>query len=283
MDIVFAFDENYSDPACVAILSMLKTVSEPKALTLHLLSPEITKVAWHNLRTIASKNGAKLILYGTLPDLQMNHLPVNGRMSAAVYRLLTIPAVVDCERVVYLDADVLVRADIRGLYETDLLDYPLGAVSYPEMGNVEQRIEKLKMRSDSYFNSGVMLMDLTQWRKQGLAEEAVAFGSTHPSLLETWDQCALNAVIDGRYLELNEKWNYALSYSRSHRLANSANIVHFTGRDKPWHLTGSASYAEEYLQLASELPIPRNRRKVRLRDIRRLPKYLARRFWQEFS
>ncbi|KAG8213381.1 nucleotide-diphospho-sugar transferase [Butyriboletus roseoflavus] len=60
------------------------------------------------------------------------------------------------ERAIYLDADVLVRKDLRELWNTDLGGHSLAAV--PNIGRHRG------VRRDGHFNSGVLLLDLTRTR-----------------------------------------------------------------------------------------------------------------------
>ena len=101
------------------------------------------------------------------------------------------------------------------------------------------------MESD-YFNSGVLLKDLEQCRKEIVPEEVFAFSQEHKATLLLPDQDILNAMYGGRILPLDDIiWNYDARNYNSYRLrsygkadmdwvmAHTA-ILHFCGRAKPW-------------------------------------------------
>src|SRR5262249_16597258 len=71
----------------------------------------------------------------------------------------------DVTRVLYLDADIVVVGNIAPLWSTDLEGALLGTIDIP---GAEQGVKLLGMRAeDGYFNAGVLLIDLKQWRETG--------------------------------------------------------------------------------------------------------------------
>src|SRR3974390_3144824 len=68
----------------------------------------------------------------------------------------------DVDRVLYLDADIVVVGSIAALWTTELEGALMGAVDIPGAG---QFVTGLGMRAeDAYFNAGVLVIDLAQWR-----------------------------------------------------------------------------------------------------------------------
>src|SRR5579885_288398 len=69
----------------------------------------------------------------------------------------------DVERVLYLDADIVVTGSIASLWNTDLGEALFGAVDIP---GSDRGVCHLGLRpEDGYFNSGVLLFNLKQWRE----------------------------------------------------------------------------------------------------------------------
>jgi lipopolysaccharide biosynthesis glycosyltransferase len=94
-----------------------------------------------------------------------------------------------------------------------------------------RQFHRLGIEGNRYFNSGVLVCDLTAWRTRRVGERALAFARSAGNRLVLWDQDALNATLVGDWLELPEKWN---------RWASSVGpledcIIHFTMSPKPWH------------------------------------------------
>jgi lipopolysaccharide biosynthesis glycosyltransferase len=172
-------------------------------------------------------------------------LSLPSHISSATYYRLYIPELIDESKVLYLDSDIVVDGPISDLYETDIDDYYLAAVTDPGM----TRNETLGMASDSkYFNAGVLLLNLPMWRRDRIKDRVIDFVDKNPSLILWCDQDGLNAIIDGRWKELHLRYNLherfyqnglilQLSDSHQEQLGSALaapTIIHYTGSDKPW-------------------------------------------------
>lgn len=155
------------------------------------------------------------------------------------YRIL-IPNLLDegISKALYLDCDMIVRTDISELWDTNIEEFDLAAVderTFLTEENIKGKMNRLSLPSDSYyFNAGLLLMNLDRWRAKNIPSEIAEFIQNNPDKLELLDQDALNAVLNNRWLPLDQKWNYF--YTRSKKLPfTSAAILHFQGPIKPWN------------------------------------------------
>lgn len=144
--------------------------------------------------------------------------------------------VLPVERILYVDADTLVRSDLRELWNVDLQGKTLGAV--PDIGFPMGHPGVAKAL---YFNAGVLMMDLAKLRARlpKLVEQAGEMkGSVHA------DQDVLNTVLRDEWHPLDLKWNAQGlgTYSKCHSPERDAlnltsldrpSIVHFTGPTNP--------------------------------------------------
>jgi lipopolysaccharide biosynthesis glycosyltransferase len=138
-------------------------------------------------------------------------------------RLLVANLLPSGGRVLYLDCDTIVNTSLRPLFAIDLEGQALAAVG-----------------DSGYFNTGVLLVDLDAWRRERVGERTLEYARQHPDQLEFPDQSALNAVLDGQFLRLDERWNVKRKKAGDFR---SAWIVHFTGI-KP-HMAKCSNPAKE--------------------------------------
>jgi lipopolysaccharide biosynthesis glycosyltransferase len=73
-----------------------------------------------------------------------------------------------------------------------------------------------------------------------LGESALAFIRKNPELCELPDEHALNALLDGDFVELSPVWNMRPAkrwHAVTHEIARPV-IVHHVGEDKPWRRYG---------------------------------------------
>ncbi|MBL8907139.1 MAG: hypothetical protein JNM20_10730, partial [Rhizobiales bacterium] len=151
-----------------------------------------------------------------------------------------LPNLLQEERVIYLDSDLLVKLDIAPLVNLDLSPYILGVAG---IGTFEYSIESVFYASlgldpkAKYFNSGVMVMDLKGWRESKISERCIEFGRLHPAELKTADQTLLNYVFyKNQFVELTPAFNRTTYPNAKPITADTQAIIHFVGSPKPWDI-----------------------------------------------
>lgn len=184
-------------------------------------------------------------------------LPIRAHYSLDTYSRLWLadffPDTVD--RVLYLDSDLIVVGDIRELWDTDLAGNLLAAASIP--GSTKCDFLSIPERC-GYFNAGVLLTDLRQWRETRAIDEVVAFVAANPEKLADVDQDALNACFYKRRAHLPYIWNVISPFYFAHHplglspeevetIRRNAKIVHFNGASKPWSYMSQHPRRGDYL------------------------------------
>ena len=86
----------------------------------------------------------------------------------ASYRL-KLSSLVKGEKIIYLDSDLVVLGDIRELWDYDITDYYIAGVEdkYSDMMKCRVNLSE----SDTYFNSGVIVMNLKRFREDRIEAE----------------------------------------------------------------------------------------------------------------
>jgi hypothetical protein len=88
------------------------------------------------------------------------------------------------------------------------------------------------------FNSGAMLVDTREWKRQGCFDRIIEFCTKYPKELRAADQTALNALYSTNCFALPAQFNVKLS-SVERKCEIDSGIYHFLGSPKPWDLLGS--------------------------------------------
>ena len=175
-------------------------------------------------------------------SLKNYHLPLPHLSYAAFFRYF-IPQFVTEEKALYLDADIIVRDSIEELFSEDFDGFPIAAV--------EDDLAK------NTFNSGVMLIDVESWRREGITEKLLQLTNEfHES--SYGDQGILNRLFKNNWKRLPQKYNFMVGmdtvarnygidswYTESLKVENEAKIIHYTGR-KPWYLVNLNRFREEW-------------------------------------
>ncbi len=149
------------------------------------------------------------------------------------------------DKILYLDADLLIAGDVSALFRLDMGAHAVAAVPagrlWVGVPDAEKswrlgHMQALGMTPPyPYFNSGVLLIAVESWNRKQLTNRTLEFIRKHPDICLLPDEDALNGVLDGDILELSPIWN---ARPRS-RFAFSMEevlpvIVHYDGPLKPW-------------------------------------------------
>ena len=233
INVAFCIDDNFAPYLAVSVASLIKNTDSHVAVNvIGNLSDEV-KQALSMLRSdkaeITFVSYDEGITRGELSERYQGRL--NG-ITFVRYALAEILSQLD--KVIYLDADILVTGDIKALWEQSLGSNTVGVVEDHSLMS-QNRPETIELFSQTYFNAGVMLIDLVRWRENDTFRHLTR---VHRSKKE-WeynDQDVLNKVLDGQAQYLNSKFN-SQTYTLMHTDVESPVVVHFTGQEKPWHLS----------------------------------------------
>lgn len=175
------------------------------------------------------------------------------------FRLLMPELLRNYDKVLYLDSDMVVNADIAELYETDIDDYLLAACLDPDTAGLYNGFQPskrvymdnvLKMEEPyKYFQAGTILFNLKMFRENYSTKQILEFASSQK--WELLDQDVLNCLAQGKVKYVDMSWNvmYDWQYIREKEIIRRApkymydmyqearknpRIIHYAGPEKPW-------------------------------------------------
>jgi lipopolysaccharide biosynthesis glycosyltransferase len=248
-------NRNYSQHLCVLLFSLLMNNTqhsfdivvvsrEPLGPDEDLIRKSLSRFERFNLR---------FVMFQTPPELI---LPLRLHYTLDAYTRIWIADFFpeDVSRVLYLDVDMLAVGDITALWQADLEGHLIGAVTIP--GSTRCALLGIP-EVTGYFNSGVLLFDLAQWRQTDAVTEVVRYIAANPDKLLDADQDALNACFFARRKPLPYIFNVISPFYFPHHdlgisdealmeIRRQAVIVHFNGVMKPWHYLSRHPRAGDY-------------------------------------
>jgi lipopolysaccharide biosynthesis glycosyltransferase len=253
-----AFDERYLTPARVMIDSLVAHLPDGTRPVLH--------VAHSSLSPTVQEQVASLVETRFLTpsaDLAAT-IPRHPRLPAeAAYPLLLPELLPDLERVLFLDADLLVCDDVSPLWQTCLDGRAVAAVTDAAVERCSAQRGVTDWRrlgipaAHAYFNGGVLLIDLRAWRERDVTARTLAYLESHFDAAAFLHQGALNAVLWDDWLALDPRWNMLASVAGRRGDGAAPGIVHFAGRMKPWLGPVGGPYEAPYLRALERLGIAR--------------------------
>lgn len=290
--VALATDRAYLPWTATAVLSCLRAHPDPGVVDVHLAhAADVTAEDLRRLQAMVESEGGRLhplpvaaLDLGPLPSGVLAH---GGAVSCA--RLALPEALPQVDRLVYLDADTLVRRPLDELWSVALHDRPLAAVRNVVEPAAADRVRTLGADPDRYLNSGVLVMDLARMRELDTSAALLDVVRREGERLLWVDQDALNLALGADWLELHPRWNAQNSFwhwpDRAERLLGTdlvraarddPAVLHFEGPwlCKPWHYLCDHPHVEGYRALLQQTPwagTPLTDRTVATRGIRRLP------------
>ncbi|NMA97884.1 MAG: hypothetical protein GX970_07210 [Phyllobacteriaceae bacterium] len=195
------------------------------------------------------------------------------RFHPVIYARLFLGELVDpnVSRILYLDSDTMVRTTLDPLFDMNLEGFAIAAVQQPDrmhcVAGRDLNTRKALSLVEPYFNSGVMLIDLEQYRKMNFPEK-LSTVSREELALFYYDQDIINFCFRGRILELAPRWN--LQNPEPANEAYNPLILHYSADAKPWVFWSRVAFKKTYRHVMTNAHYYRYRRERIGRMVRRL-------------
>jgi lipopolysaccharide biosynthesis glycosyltransferase len=268
--ILVSADAGYGAWLGVMLASLLRFDHGAK-LHIHLMSDGIDRPTLDTIAAMVEAAGAQLTIYDVAPllDGRKGTLPVHDYISRATYTKVFFDAIVPptVERVIYLDVDLVCRGSLRDLWAVDLgggvaavaVDCAIGRDAVGDLAAAarkarDRHAERLGLPQDgTYFNTGLIVIDVVQWREQGIAIASAQWTKNNESLVQIAEQDSLNAVLRGRVAWLDDRWNWLAVWAWREPPEDVA-ICHFAGPDKPWYADYAGPGAADWLAAKAASP-----------------------------
>lgn len=260
INICFCIDEGYV-PYLGAVLTSLIDSNKHNTIDIYVLTSDVSESSKQRLEAAVKAITNFTITFVNAKDQNIKRLEAGGHISSATYIRFEIPELLSkIDKVLYLDADLIILDDIVDYWNIDISEYYVAAVENPFF----DRYSSLGMKpSYGYFNAGVLLINLSKWRKDNVKEKALDFLNENKINAIMYDQDALNAIFSGCWKKVGLRWNLQTSYLRrklqlpTHITEitdayNTPGIIHFSSSSKPWDFLDPHPYTSVYKKYEGE-------------------------------
>jgi lipopolysaccharide biosynthesis glycosyltransferase len=238
------------------------------------------------IQQVVNDYGKNVLFYHVDKEL-FKGFPISGHINYAAYFRFLLPSVLpDLDKVLYLDCDMIVDGDLKELWNIDIENYALAGVRDSENDNIRLYNRLGYEQSLGYINSGVLLINLKEWRKDNILTTAIKALTSSPLKYQYHDQDFINEFYCDRKLLIDFKFNlmefFLFSYNKFiisrkyfhdiERAIKKPTIIHFCGHIKPWHIEYSSpikyifcKYADKQ-QYISDIYTYQRSKKQRIKD-----------------
>ncbi len=240
IDVAMSVDDSYAKYCAATMCSILDNKNEDDEIFFHILHGDILQ---ENIEKLALFPDIKLYKLNESEFSPYVRRETHVGFTPMFYRLKLASILKDIKKVVYLDCDIIVKKSLSELYSVDITDYALAARSatgYPE-GSYKENMDRLGLpmvEGSFYFNSGVVFMNLEKIRNENIEDEFFEYLKVNSQIIQFADQDTLNAVLQGKCLAIDSKFNYVPNPKYHNRefcknLPEDIVVLHFAGA-KPW-------------------------------------------------
>lgn len=210
IDVLYQFNEKYAPYAGVSITSLLENNRHFGEIRIFILGEGLSRESSRRLTEAVSGYGREIIFIDTesqIKKMKEINMPAYRGSYAANLRLF-LPYLVDetVEKILYLDADTAVTGRLDGLLTAAGGDRPLYMV-LDSLG-MKHKEEIGLGAEDLYYNSGVILFNLREWKRRKLSDKIADHVKHVRSNYPAPDQDLLNVVCRGQIGTLPPQYNF---------------------------------------------------------------------------
>lgn len=247
--IVLASDDAYVQHLGVLLVSIFEN-NKDESILIHLLADQISNSHKKLLSDVVERRYAQTLLFYDMDKEAYKAFPLREKdhISIASYYRLKLPDLLsnNVAKVLYLDCDMIVTGRLRPLWDTDISSFAVAAVK-DNLSFSPETFSRLSIPvEDSYFNAGMLLINMDYWRKDSVFEKALQIAQEKADLLLWHDQDILNILYHGHWKSMPYRWNVMNILMRPYpyytpELTRQIDyeikcrvVVHYTTSYKPW-------------------------------------------------
>ena len=264
--IALATDRNYFAATLVALATAIEGASAP--LDVHFLGSGLTDREKMRLNAVIRRWPETRIHYRELTAEMLEGAVAHDYWGPTTLAILQVPKVAE-GKVLFLDSDLIVGGDVCELFDLDMADFHIAAVR--DFGVLRESLDPNSKHTESFakvtrplplhchFNSGVVMFN-----NDSINQDPEIAGKLRAGAVDcAGDQMILNACFKGKTLYINNSWNVMAGFAslfpeiqektvpEEIRFRHQPpNVLHFTGKIKPWNSFDFDSITPESKEIA---------------------------------
>ena len=270
MNIAFCINNTYADKAAVVMTSVLENHPDAQ-VRFYIFSSDLSAENLLMLQKLQTKYKNFTVQKVNVPQQAFNNLHLNIEYISVetYYRYLIADLLPDLDKILYLDADLIIDKNISDFYNTDLGNYYLAGTEGLYVTESGHKPNIGLTDNDTYINAGVLLMNLKQMRQNKLGSKLLEATQELQNKIKYQDQDIINIVCKGKILTADSIYNFTQhNIKREKSKIKTARIIHYTGRKKPWGTEAGkvklAKVWQKYANITNQILFPKQKQNKRI-------------------
>lgn len=208
LNVLVQSDEKYAPFAGVMLTSLFKNNQDIGQITVYLMTSDMSKKNRDRFQILAEQyhREIKFVDSKEIDSLmEAYHAPRWRGSYTAYYRLFALSIIEDeIDRLVYLDADMVVIGSLSELITCDLGDNILGMCL--EIAGIHAKL--IKSDSKYYYNSGMVVFDVKKWIECRGTDRVIEHMNNVHAAYPYPDQDMINLLFSKSIATMSPKYNF---------------------------------------------------------------------------
>ena len=254
--IFFAVDDGYMPFLAVALESLIENASKNYYYSIKILYKNINEENKHKINKYKRQNvNIEFVDLNYYIEKVKDKLYTRDYYTKTTYfRLFIANLYPQYDKAIYLDSDITVLGDISELYNVDIGDNLIAAAPDDVIQTTkvfQEYAEKVVGVADykKYFNAGILLMNLDEFRKFNFQEKFLYLLETIKFTVAQ-DQDYLNRLCKGKVKIIDKGWD-RMPIATDDLPKEDIKIVHYNLGEKPWRYD-NIKYQEYFWKYAKK-------------------------------
>lgn len=250
--ICFAINNSYCEQTIKIIRSIIIN-SNSESIKIYVLFNNLNAVNKTKITNLQNDSTRlKISLIEISKDIFNNTKITIPHTSIETYFRLLIPSIFKNieDKILYLDADIVIRHNIDELWNTEIQHFCLAGVEDVFIKKINYKNSIGLFDDDVYVNAGVLLFNVKRINKLfGEGKIMLSANKINESKkINYQDQDVINIIFKGKIKKIDNRFNLTMADIRKStlKIIENASIIHYTGSDKPWNVKNPDTIPYKY-------------------------------------
>ena len=205
MNIVISTSNLYSKLAVTTLKSLFINNKDIDEIEIYYIGDRLSEESRDNIIHVAREYNRQ-IHFITMPE-RLYEFAGSNRNGQTVFCYCYLQELlpIEIDKVLLLEADQIIRGNIKELYDTDINDYYIAATDDLQSSIYKKKIGMKK--TSPYVNCGMILFNLKKWREDHLTEKITRVISSKKHMFYYDVQDVINYTVEGGVRVLPPKFN----------------------------------------------------------------------------
>lgn len=253
INITLITDSRYTLPTAVSMYSAIKNKCDTSIYNFYIITENTTPKDNDfllSLKNLAQNSVNINLISRNEPDLPYENMERFLQYKVGMHKIYLSEILNEIDKVIYMDGDTVVLKDLRDLFDIDVSNVYAAVAKDGIYYRFPKEMKEMGLdKRGYYFNSGVMLHNLAEQRKDNIVEKLVNYVKTNKDFYG--DQDVLNVVMNDKLKLMSYRYNcistffeaddlnFLSSYfgeklpKETFYIYENSTIIHYAG-DKPW-------------------------------------------------